>query len=160
LILPLLLLTAMTVVGAVARFRPGDFPWDAQALSAIVSGDLLAMCAFAMMLLGAFHWRRDPATHWRLVLLASVVFIDPALARIGGSLRLVVPVESPAILIIGTPALGKILLLAACVVHDRRALRRLHWTTGWGGALVMLVTAAGAPLGLSSAGQGLMDLMR
>ncbi|WP_405224835.1 hypothetical protein [Lentisalinibacter sediminis] len=77
--------------------------------------------AFAL----AFVNRHNPAAHKRFMLLAGILIMDPAVARLVATAGLPVPM----ILVI------ELALLAALIVYDIRTRRRPHWASLTGVAL-------------------------
>lgn len=150
----LMVLAAVTMVGAAARFRSGDFLWDHAGLSIALTGDALLLPLFALFLAGAFRFRHSPATHWRLVLLASITFLDPALSRIGDL------IGGTPVAVFATGMCGQLALLAALALHDGVTTGRVHRVTRWGGLLLAIAALIRAPLGLSPVGQALMRLFQ
>ncbi len=71
--------------------------------------------AFAL----AFVNRHDPAAHKRFMLLAGILIMDPAVARLVATAGL----PAPTILVI------ELALLAALIVYDIRTRRRPHWAS-------------------------------
>jgi uncharacterized membrane protein YozB (DUF420 family) len=76
--------------------------------------------------------RRRSETHKRLMLLATIAILTPALARfryygLGG----------PPVAIVGTLA-----MIAACLIYDRRAHRQVHPAFLWG-AVFLTATLIG-----------------
>ena len=153
----------MATVGAVGRLREAGFDWDTDmsALPAVgvegvpmirfaaqvVWGNFLSIVVFAGLVATAIVLRRHPDSHKRLMLLASIAIVGPALARIsrwpvfGGE-------DSPFI-----PSV-LLTLLVAVIVHDVVTTRRVHKATLYGaGALVIGTIAqqliAGSELGRS-----------
>jgi len=72
--------------------------------------------------------RRDPQSHKRLKLLATIALLPPAIAR----LVLLLGLGPPVVLAIVT------LFLVPLVVWDLQARRRLHPVTLWGGLLLVI----------------------
>jgi hypothetical protein len=102
-----------------------------QFISNVVWSNLGAALSFAILVALAIAYRGRPETHKRLMLLASISFMGPALARVarwpflGGEQG---PFTFAAIL-------G---LLAALVVYDLVTLRRVHPATLFGAGLRVL----------------------
>jgi hypothetical protein len=87
------------------------------------------LTAFVVLLgLGLYHRRRSQA-HKRLMLLATIALLAPALARIGPHFGL----PGPAMVFAGTIA-----FVFSCVLYDRRAHKRVHPAFLWGGPLLVL----------------------
>jgi hypothetical protein len=142
----------MATMRFVARLRAGGIDWDTD-MSAIPAlgiegqpmvlfasevfwGNLLGIVVFAGLVLAAILLRRDPQAHKRLMLLASIALVGPALARIsrwsvfGGEDSLFVPIVF----------LG---LLAVLIVYDVLSARVPHRATliGCGGIVLALIAA-------------------
>jgi len=77
------------------------------------------LIGFSIAYIVALVFRRSPAVHKRFMLLAGILMIDPAAARLVGTLGL----PPPVILLVH---LG---LLAALIVYDVRKLGRPHWAS-------------------------------
>ena len=98
----------------------------------LVFGNFASIFTFAGLLLAAIILRRQSASHKRLMLLASISIIGPALARIsrwpalGGEDGAFIPV-----VFFG--------LLLTLFVHDLVTTRRVHRAT-WLGSLITVVT--------------------
>ena len=95
----------------------------------LVLANIASMCAFAILITSAVLLRGRPEAHKRLMLIASITIIGPALARISRWL----PFDGPFVLAV------MVLLLAALVVHDLRTTKRVHPATLIGGALSVLL---------------------
>ena len=96
----------------------------------IVIGDLISLVVFAGLVTAALVWRHHRDWHRRLMLVASIMIIGPAIARLE-RVGLAVPV--PAVL------LG---LLAALGVYDRVQLGRMHRATVVSTAVVLVSLGA------------------
>lgn len=93
----------------------------------------LAVPIFDMILFGTFVWlaiaqRRDPQSHKRWMLLASVSLVTAAIARL------------PGVLDFGPPMFFGLtdLFVLALVVWDLRSRGRLHPVTLWGGLAIIV----------------------
>jgi len=148
-ILGALLATAMITEGTVAAIASvrhgfmGQFPnepsgfVDPIAFFALPVGDLLV---FTSLIGSAFWFRYRAGVHKRLMVLATVSLLPPALARIPlGPARLPVAV------------LGFLCLLVAGPIYDWRRNRRIHPLFVWGTAFVFLSTAVRPLIGNSAA---------
>ena len=117
-------------------------------LSNVVWLNIASVCAFALLVAAAALLRGRPQAHKRLMLIASIAILGPALARVsrwppfGGE-------DSPFIPVV------LLALLAALVVHDLLTTKRVHPATLIGGALTILLggvvgpAIAGSPFGLA-----------
>ncbi len=91
---------------------------------------LFAILVFFVLVAFAFAKRRSPQAHKRLMLLATLALLPPALARL---MILELGLGSPAVVFAVVVA-----YVAALVVWDLRTLGRLHPATLWGGLFLVL----------------------
>ena len=137
---------------AVAALSPAVVVWFVPGLVAsgtpmataalIVIGDLVALLVFAILLVLAVRARRQPETHARLVLLASIPIVAPALGR-------------ASLAALGTPLPGVAVQMSLpflVVLHDLFMLRRVHRATIWGtaavvGSMMVSIALANSPAG-------------
>jgi len=121
---------------SIARFLSGTVIWP----------NIASVVTFAVLLLAALLFRRRSDTHKRLMMLASISIVGPALARIsrwpglGGEQGLFIP-------------LALVLLLLAVVLHDVVLTKRVHGATWLGAAFVVLMTFGGLAIGASQFGE-------
>ena len=111
---------------AISSARKGLGPGGLDPLT-FLAVPLGSVVMFAGFVIAGFVKRRTPATHKRLMLLASIAIITPALARFWFAHR--------------TPQIGlglTNLFVVAMFAHDWWRDRRLHPVTLWGGLLVFL----------------------
>ncbi len=104
-----------------------------------------AVVMFAGFVIAGFMKRRTPAAHKRLMLLATIAIITPALARFWFAHR--------------TPQIGlglTNLFVVALFVHDWWRDRRLHPVTLWGGLLVFVSGPLRIGIGSTAAWHALM----
>jgi hypothetical protein len=122
-------------------------------ISSVVWGNIGMLLSFATFLVSAVILRRRPQAHKRLMLLASISIIVPALARIsrwhglGGEQGPFIPLVS----------WGLVLALA---VHDLVSRRRLHPSTVLGALLLILINYGAGVAGRSEVGQMLIRELR
>lgn len=93
----------------------------------IFFGDMIALVAFATLLTLAVRMRRQPEAHSRLMWLASIPIVAPALGRASINLT-------------GAPIPGLIVQMALPLLligHDWAMMRRVHPATRWGAAIVL-----------------------
>jgi hypothetical protein len=93
---------------------------------------------FVILVSAAVHYRRRPDYHKRLMTLAMLSTLGPAITRL--PLGLTKGHNIPATIVIA------ISLVLICVVADSVRNRRLHPAFGWGGALVIGAIFVVAPL--------------
>jgi hypothetical protein len=142
----------MATMGFVARLRAAGIDWDTdmsavpalgiegqpmvQFAAGVFWGNFIGIAVFAGLVVAAILLRRKPQAHKRLMLLASIALVGPALARIsrwsvfGGEDGLFVPIVF----------LG---LLAVLIAYDVVSARRPHRATliGCGGIVLALISA-------------------
>ena len=112
----------ITVLGLPGHFKAGrlssEGSLDFAAISGSVWTDFAALALFATFVAIALNLRHRSDIHRRLMLLASVAIVVPAVARLPtiGTVRILIILALPLSL----------------VVHDLRGLRRVHRTTVWG----------------------------
>jgi hypothetical protein len=89
---------------------------------------LFALGLFAVFVVAGIRARRDPQRHKRLMLLATIALLPPAIAR------WVLPLgfAPPVVLVVAT------LFLVPLVIWDLKTRRRLHPVTLWGGLLLVV----------------------
>jgi hypothetical protein len=126
-----LAVSLMAVLSFVPRLKASgvDIEGGIVGFSAVVWSDLASLLFFSIFLPMAVALRRHPETHKRLMLLASISLIQPALARV--SRWSLFAVLSPGSLSTG----AMLLLLLALVLHDAVSSRRLHPVTLVSGSL-------------------------
>jgi hypothetical protein len=128
-----LLAVAMVVMGTagalIAARRPGGFVGIGVPPLRFLAIPLFDMALFALMVGIAVARRRDPQTHKRLMLVASIAIITAAIAR-----------WPFAFMEAGPPAFFGItdLFLVPLVVWDLATRRRLHPATLWAGLAVLV----------------------
>lgn len=114
--------------------------------------NLANVTAFAAFVGMAIAWRRDPDTHKRLMLLASIAFVQPALAR----LFVWSPLAGLTYPVAGGMTLS-LLFLLPLVAHDLATHQRLHRATLIGGlALISMRVTAVFVIARSSFGQSVL----
>jgi hypothetical protein len=117
-----------------------------------VWSNLANATAFTAFVGAAIAWRRDPDTHKRLMLLASIAFVQPALARF----FVWSPLAGLTYPVAGGMAMS-LLLLLPLAAHDLATHKRLHPATLSGGlALVAIRVTAVFVIAPSSFGQSVM----
>lgn len=124
--LALLLLVGMILSGGLAGLYGvgrGSGPPGIPPLSWLAV-PLLAIPVFTGLVLAALYFRRKPQTHKRLILLAMITMLPPAIGRIFP----------------GPPGmvLGPALFVLALVAWDLASSRRVHLATAVGGTLVLV----------------------
>ena len=87
---------------------------------------LVSIVLFAVLFGAAVRARRDPQSHKRLMLLATLALLPPAIAR----WVLLLGLGPPVVFAVAT------LLLVPLIIWDLKSRRRLHPVTLWGGLLL------------------------
>ena len=134
----------MVVVGCVTSIegaRRGAAPPGASPLP-FLSVPLGTVLVFAILAGTGLYRRRQSETHKRLMLLATIAILTPALARVG---RIFAP-EGPPLAIGGT-----CLFVVACMLYDRLAHGRVHPAFLWGGLFLMISLPARFAIGQTDA---------
>jgi hypothetical protein len=120
-------------------------------LSALIWGDFGLIASFTVFLIVAIAFRTRVEVHKRLMVLASISLIAPALARLsrwpvfGGEPGPFIP-------------LALLILLALLPAYDVIARRRLHAATLIGTVSLLLVTFGARTFGVSEAGRALLQV--
>jgi hypothetical protein len=100
----------------------------------VAFGGFLSMIAFAGLASAAIGWRRRPEIHKRLILIATIVLLGAATARVSSIVQLALPALGPL------PFFDIVLndlFLVALLVHDWRTDKRLHGATLFGCLVVL-----------------------
>ena len=127
---------------SIARFLSGTVIWP----------NIAGVATFAVLVLAALLLRGRPDTHKRLMLLASISIVGPALARIsrwpglGGEQGPFIP-------------LALVVLLLAVVLHDVISTKRVHRATLLGAAFVVSMNFGGLAIGASRFGEAFVHEM-
>lgn len=129
LLAPLVLLLGLAM--AIQAMRAGHTPVPQVTPQQFLAVPVFNVVIFAGLAVAGLASRRRPETHRRLMLLAMLCLLPPAIARIpqafdlpAASLPLAISVE--------------VLLVVICAVHDTRRHRRLHPAFVFGGIPVIL----------------------
>jgi hypothetical protein len=128
------------ILGLVANARlASQIQSPAEAENIIYWGNLFTLVLFAAFVSLAVVFRKRPDAHKRLILLASISIVGPALARFPMWPMFAGGVDSARNFGIG----GLLLLFGSMIVYDLIARRRPH-PASWLGAVAILVSIAGA----------------
>jgi hypothetical protein len=111
--------------------------------------DLAALATFMIYVAAALYWRRRGDVHKRLMLLASIAILGPAVGRIAPLLALAGAPQwtrssASLLLLVGPPL--------SLVVYDVVTRRRPHWATVVGIAFSWGLTAGAIAIAMSGAG--------
>ena len=134
-----------------AGFLSGGVAFDAATVQAIVWTDLASLLIFSTFVATALYWRRRSDVHKRLMLIASMAILGPAVARIlpllsSGPGPIAVAVQSAVF--IGLPL--------TLVLHDLFATRRVHRATIVGVAANFVATFGALAIASSDVGAALI----
>lgn len=113
---------------AIGAARRGTLPGDPLAFLHVILVDVLAFGIFAA---AGLYYRHRPEAHKRLMLLATVSILPPAISR--WPLAVKQPAVIPIVLV---------LFVGAMLMHDRLSRGRFHAVSLWGG----LALVASGPL--------------
>ena len=116
----------------------------------VVFGDIALLILFAGLITASVWFRRKPEVHKRLMTVASISIVAPAIARWPGA-QAMLPLSVLA------PQLS---LFGAQVFYDLRSSRRVHPATAWGVALYILAAGVAIPLASSKLGHTLMNALK
>jgi hypothetical protein len=122
-----------------------------QFLPNVLFGDLMALIEFATLVIAAIVLRRNADAHKRLMMLASIIIVGPAVNRIPGAFGFEPTLGFPLFF-------GSFLaLLIAMIVHDKRRLGRIHRATLFGILMIIVGTIISSIIASSSAGRALLE---
>jgi hypothetical protein len=165
--LSILVISPFVTLGAVNRLSAA-YGWDSalpftvvalsgspintvnEFVATVAWGNFAYLVAFAVLLTGAVIYRRRPDVHKRLISLASVAIIGPALTRIS---RWPVFGEFEDFRF---GFAGLALLIGALVVYDYLHTERVHRATLWGGGICLIVVAGARIFAGTELGQALV----
>lgn len=116
----------------------------------VVIGDMTLLILFAVLITASVRFRRKPEVHKRLMTVASISIVAPAIARWPGA-QAMLPLS------VVLPQLG---LFGAQVIHDLRLSRRVHPATAWGVASYILAVGITIPLASSRLGHTLVNALK
>ena len=127
-----------------------DVAFDASVVRAIVWTDLASLLIFSAFVATALYWRRRSDVHKRLMLLASMAILGPAVSRI---ISLVAPPPAIGIAIQTLILFG---LPLTVVLHDLLATRRVHRATAVGVTAYLVATIGALAIANSGIGAALI----
>lgn len=126
------LMEVFGVLVPLAAAKDGDH-LKGMTVAATMAIQLMNTVTFPLLFGAAIYFRRQPAMHKRLILLASLAIMSPAYVRILRQCCTVIPVRPVFIAYL----LVDLTVLALCV-YDWRTQGRIHRATLWGGLLVLV----------------------
>ena len=135
--------TLITLVRAVPRFMSNGLPEALMPRFAMfIIGDLGSLLVFTALVACGVSLRRRPEAHRRLMLLASISIVGPAVSRVPGA------VTFPLLVVV-----VQIAFLLAVLLHDVVSTRRVHPATAWGAAWILGMSGLSTAVALSGYGQ-------
>jgi hypothetical protein len=137
----------LVVVGLASRVVARGNPSGQVAL--IVTGDTGLMLLFAVLIAAGITLRRRRDVHRRLMLLASISIVAPALARFPGAEALV-----PLSVVV-----PQLVLFGALIAYDILTSRRVHPATIWGVAMYVFVAGSCTAIGFSEYGRAFVKAL-
>ncbi len=135
----------MIVVGVIAALdalnrKVSIGPLDPSVSLAI---PLLGIASFTVVILASWRTRRNPASHKRLILLATIGLVEAALGRFPWVQMGLAPAQG------AVAGLGILVLLV--IAYDLFSLRRIHPSTRWAAPLTFVTGAFAVPIGMTLA---------
>jgi hypothetical protein len=137
--LAMLVVGTAAIFGVVPRMLAAHFNPHGMTPVSFMASQLGMLLQFGMFVALAIAWRRTPGTHKRLMLLATISILPPAVARMH-------LVEFPY-----SSTLIAYLLLLPCFWHDIREGGKPHAVTAWGTAAMLVAMVARVALGQTDA---------
>lgn len=122
----------------------------ARETSIVVLGDMALLLLFAILVAGSVWFRRKPDVHKRLMTIASISIVAPAIARWPGA-QSMLPISVVA---------PQLFLYTALILYDVVSRRRVHPATAWGVASYIVVVGVTVPLAFSKLGHTLVDALK
>lgn len=143
----LLVLPAVAISGLAVAVHAGRHGFHETPLppTVMLAVPLLSLGYFLIVVSLGLLRRRDPATHKRLMIIATMMVAGAGTSRI------------PQVISLGMPEFDVTqLLLVPLILWDWHSTGRIHPATLWGGLSLLATNAIMIPLGLTPAWQGLV----
>jgi O-methyltransferase len=118
--------------------------------SLVVVGDFALLILFAILFGASMRFRRKPEVHRRLMLVASISNVAPAIARWPGAQKML-PLSV---------VLPQLLLFAALIIYDLALKRRVHPASAWGVASYIIALGISIPLALTQPGRAFVNALK
>lgn len=134
-----------------ANILSSNVAFDATVVRTIVWTDLASLLIFATFVASALYWRRHSDVHKRLMLLASIAILGPAVARI-----LPLLTSGPGYLSAAVLSSTLIGLPLTLVLYDLFATRRVHRATIVGVTTYLVATFGALAIANSGVGAALV----
>jgi hypothetical protein len=140
----------MVILGAIsgvnALRRDMSPPWSGLSALTFFVIPISAIALFAVMVAWSYATRRRPDYHKRLMILANIVLVDPAIGRFPDTITPMGPVTQSLILFS---------FLVILMAYDFFALRKVHRATWQGSLLIVVTVLVRVPIGMTSLWQHL-----
>ena len=149
------LLVIVGVMTAIDALRRNVEPYGLDARVWFLSVPLTGTLVFGTLVAVALVRRRQPETHKRLMLLATVTLLNPAFGRLVGRY---LPVGLSGFLVLIFTLTDLFVIIA--VIYDFRTRRRVHPVFVWGGLAVLLLQPLMLVLGGTTPGLAFAALFR
>jgi hypothetical protein len=118
--------------------------------SLVVLGDIVILFLFAILVAAGIRFRQTPDVHKRLMLIASIIIVGPAIARWPGA-QSMLPIS----------AVGpQLLLFVALILYDVLTRRRVQSATVYGVAMYLVALGVTIPLASSKLGHALVEALK
>jgi hypothetical protein len=134
-------LSLLVITRSVARSNLGALP---------VIGDFGILALFAILVILGIHFRSRPAVHKRLMLIASIGLVAPAIVRWPGA-HAAIPLSF---------LIPQLTMYGAIIVNDIVTGRRVHPATAWGVAAYAVTMGVTFALANSGIGHQLVNLLK
>ncbi len=144
----LVLISAIVVIRAVPRVVAAGLPTSGMALEVV--GDLAVLPLFLALVTLAVLFRHKPQIHKRLMAVASICIVAPAIVRWPGA------AAAAPLSIIGP----QLLLFAALMVYDFVSLRKIQRATLLSVAAYVGLLAVVVPVASSELGQSIVNSLK
>lgn len=149
------LLVVVGLLTAIDALRRGVGPFGLDPRIWLLSVPLAGIVLFAVLVTVAVVFRRRPEAHKRLMLLATITLLNPALGRLVGR-YLDVGLLGFLVMIF---TLTDVFVIVA-VIHDLRTRRSVHPALVWGGSAVVVIQPLLLAVGKTSAWLAVADRLR
>ncbi|HWT64993.1 MAG TPA: hypothetical protein VN151_02680 [Terracidiphilus sp.] len=138
------LAAVMVVIGTISSVnslrRDMSPPWSGLSALTFFVIPLSAIALFAVMVAWSYAMRRRPDYHKRLMILANIVLLDPAIGRFPDTITPMGPMTQSLILFS---------FLVILMAYDFFTLRKVHRVTWQGSLLIAVTVLARVPFGMT-----------
>jgi hypothetical protein len=141
---------ALTVVIIISGITIGATNYQVMKMSGMLLANVVFIFCFGVLYSFAIKYRFKPDVHKRLMLLASIAMLPPAISRIAAVFGL-------DYMVMGRPFL--LLFFLALIIYDYRKTKKVQKSTIIGIVFIILVNSAIGPVGSSDAWNDLVVLI-